>query len=330
MRRRTALFMILLLAASTTCWAQHKKPAGPEIVDPAVAAEDPDFHVQGEYVGQMEADGKKLKIGAQVIARGEGRFEVFLLDGGLPGDGWTRDRERAGTTAVREGDVTTFDGETASGEIRDGKMTLRCKTAGDTMTLERVERSSPTLGARPAKGAKVLFGDGEPRFEPVVLSDDGNLVAGTTTKEKFESFRLHLEFRLSWKPWAGGQARSNSGVYVHDCYEIQVLDAFGLEGKDNECGGLYKVKEPDVNMCLPPLVWQTYDIELVGPKYDAAGEKSDNARLSVRHNGVVIHEDVVLPKETPGRQKEGPGPRPIHLQGHGNRVQYRNIWIVPR
>jgi hypothetical protein len=119
-------------------------------------------------------------------------------------------------------------------------------------------------------------------------------------------------------------------VYVHDCYEIQVLDAFGLEGRDNECGGLYKIKEPDVNMCFPPLVWQTYDIDFTAPQYNDAGEKTSNARLTVKHNGVTIHENLELSHDTPGRKGEGPGPRQLHLQGHGNRVQYRNIWLVEK
>ena len=127
-------------------------------------------------------------------------------------------------------------------------------------------------------------------------------------------------------PSARGQARSNSGVYLHDCYEIQVLDSFGLEGKDNECGGFYKLRKPDVNMCFPPLTWQTYDVKFTAPKYED-GKKVANARVEVRHNGVVIHPEFELPHATPGRQDEGPAPRPFYLQGHGNKVEYRNIWV---
>ena len=303
-----------------------KKPTGPEVVDPAVAKTNPDFSIQGEYLG----DGAHGKLGAQVIARDKGAFEIFVLVGGLPGDGWKRGDPRVRLTANRDGDVTTIEGEGMSGKITAGKMTLSGGSAGKATELERIDRKSPALGKTAPKGALVLFdGSGTDSFPEAVTSEDGNLVANATTKETFNNFTLHLEFRLSWKPWATGQARSNSGVYVHDCYEIQVLDSFGLEGLDNECGGIYKIKVPDVNMCLPPLVWQTYDIELVAPKYKpGTEEKVSNARLTLRHNGVLIHEDLELPNGTPGRQKEGPGPRPFYLQGHGNQVQYRNIWVV--
>jgi len=329
MRKAVCLFVLVLLASVATCWAQK---GGVEIVDPKAAAEDPDFHVQGEYVGELaKPDGGSQRIGAQVVARGDGNFEIYLLEGGLPGDGWHKGDKREQASGKREGGATTIEGA-AAGKIEDDTMTLQCSETGAKGTLRRVERTSPTLGDRPPKGATVLYkdaGDAD-HFESAEVSEDGNLVAGTATKDKFNSFKLHLEFRLSWKPHAGGQARSNSGVYLHDCYEVQVLDSFGLAGKDNECGGLYKVNEPDVNMCLPPLVWQTYDVEFTAPEYGASGEKTNCARLSVRHNGVVIHDDVELPQHTPGRQEEGPGPRPIHLQGHGNRVQYRNIWLVPQ
>jgi hypothetical protein len=314
---------MLMLLAMVTCCALAK---GPEIIDPAEAAKDPDFAIQGEYLGEATMGGQKSSVGAQVIARSEGKFEVYVLKGGLPGEGWRRGDERIRMDGQREGDATVLKGQDLSGRIADGKLTLDGKVKAE---LKRVERKSPTLGAKAPAGAVVLFDGVDPsaNFDVVHLSPDGNLMSGTTTKQKFGSNKLHLEFRLSWMPQATGQGRSNSGVYVHDCYEIQVLDAFGLEGKDNECGGLYSIKAPDVNMCLPPMVWQTYDIELTEPKYDANGQKVANARLTVRLNGQVIHDHIELPKQTPGRQAEGAGPRPIHLQGHGNKVEYRNIWV---
>ncbi len=83
-------------------------------------------------------------------------------------------------------------------------------------------------------------------------------------------------------------------------------------------------------MCFPPMAWQTYDIELTAPKYDATGKKTANAQLTVRHNGTVIHDHFDVPRGTPGRESEGPGPRVLYLQGHGNKVQFRDIWLVEK
>jgi hypothetical protein len=131
-------------------------------------------------------------------------------------------------------------------------------------------------------------------------------------------------------PMSTGQARGNSGVYVQSRYEVQVLDSFGLEGKNNECGGIYSIAEPVVNMCLPPLSWQTYDFDFTAARYNVAGEKIKNARITVRHNGVVIHDDIELTHGTPGRHPEDPGPEALFMQDHGNPVVYRNIWIVEK
>ena len=113
-------------------------------------------------------------------------------------------------------------------------------------------------------------------------------------------------------------------------YELQVLDSFGLSGEDNECGGIYQIAKPKVNMCYPPLAWQTYDIEFTAAKYDASGEKTANARATIKHNGVVIHDDLELEHGTPGRFREGPQPMPLFLQDHGNPVVFRNIWVVKK
>lgn len=153
----------------------------------------------------------------------------------------------------------------------------------------------------------------------------GNIV----TKDKFKDFKLHIEFRTPFMPEARGQGRGNSGVYLQGRYEIQVLDSYGLEGRDNECGGIYQVGAPMVNMCLPPLQWQTYDITFQAPRFDASGNKTADAVVRVVHNGVTIHDRRKLPGPTGGAMDGNVAePGGIYLQDHGNPVRFRNIWLV--
>ena len=166
-------------------------------------------------------------------------------------------------------------------------------------------------------------------FEGAVLTPDKWLTHECSSKQAFGDHKLHLEFCPPFKPLARGQARGNSGVYVQSRYEVQVLDSFGLEGENNECGGIYSIAKPIVNMCYPPLTWQTYDIEFTAAHYEN-DKKVKNARITVIHNGVKVLDDVELPKATPGRIDEGPAPAPLFLQGHGNPVVFRNIWVVEK
>lgn len=127
-----------------------------------------------------------------------------------------------------------------------------------------------------------------------------------------------------------GQARGNSGMYLLDQYECQVLDSFGLEGLDNECGGIYKASRPAVNMCFPPLAWQTYDVDFQAARFDPDGKKLKNAVVTIRHNGITIHEKLELPEPTPGGSQNDERPGALFLQNHGDPVRFRNIWIVER
>ena len=198
--------------------------------------------------------------------------------------------------------------------------------------LNKVERKSPTVGAKPPQGAIVLFdGSSADNFEKGQVIE-GNLLGATgcVSTKTFGDHSLHIEFRTPFMPKSRGQARGNSGVYVQGRYEVQVLDSFGLDGADNECGGIYKASKPAVNMCLPPLAWQTYDIDLTTAKYDDAGKKTQNARITVKHNGVVIHDNLELAAGTPGFRPEGPDKLGLFLQNHGNPVAFRNIWAVEK
>lgn len=149
------------------------------------------------------------------------------------------------------------------------------------------------------------------------------------TKQKFINFQMHLEFRSPFMPGSRGQARGNSGVYLQGRYEVQVLDSYGLEGMDNECGGIYKVARPQVNMCAPPTQWQTYDINFRAATYDRNGNKLENPRLTLLHNGIMIYNNLEIPVPTDGGlDKDMSKPGPIFLQDHHDLVQYRNIWLI--
>ena len=323
MRRLTYLWMIALIGA-VACNAAARE----EIMDPAVAAEDPDFHIQGEYLGEaVLPNGEVERLGAQVVALSQGRFDAVVYRGGLPGDGWKRGDRRF----TMAGTAEELEGRQLVGSIADGVLTIADREGEAKAEMKRTVRKSPTLGKEPPEGARVLFdGTHADKWNPPRLTELGTLHAGVVSKPTFNSYKLHLEFYTSWMPYARGQARANSGVYLHDCYELQVLDSFGSEGRDNECGGFYQLRDPDVNMAFPPMQWQTFDIDFTAPEYDEEGNKTANARVTVKHNGVVIHDDYELPRGTPGRQPEGPGPRPIHLQEHGNKVQYGNIWLIEK
>jgi rubredoxin len=151
------------------------------------------------------------------------------------------------------------------------------------------------------------------------------------TRQKFEgSFKLHVEFRVPYMPKAKGQARGNSGVYVQGRYEVQILDSYGLESKDNDCGAIYEVAAPRENACKAPTVWQSYDIEFHSPKCEN-GKKVEPARMTVVHNGIKIHDDVKINTDNTRAGLGGDPclPGPIMLQDHGNPVQFRSIWLVP-
>lgn len=320
-----ALVCLTVVAAPTLA-------KGPKYTDPKKT--DADFPIQGEYSGEISTDEGKKKLGVQVIALGNGMFRAVSHHGGLPGDGWDGSAKISveNKDPAKDG-VVRFSNNEGSGMIKDGVLTISTSGGQELGKLKKVQRASKTLGEKPPKNAVVLFdGSSADNWNGGKTTEDGLLMQGTTSKQKFGNHRLHIEFRLPYQPEDRGQGRGNSGIYVQGRYEIQMLDSFGLAGKQNECGGIYSVKDPDMNMCFPPLTWQTYDITYTAATFDEKGKLKSNPRMTVLHNGVVIHKDVELPgnrSTTAAPSKPGPQPGPVYLQNHGNPVRYRNIWVVP-
>jgi hypothetical protein len=333
-----------VLPAALLVWqpAAFAAPTGnPAYIDPAKT--DADFPFQGEYAGTVTHDGQPVPFGVQVVALGDGKFDVVAYPGGLPGDGWTPPNKIKGTgTRTGEGDAAVvkvealdWGGNKRTGELRDGAIVVLSDSGSEIARLPKANRSSATLGQKPPEGAIVIY-DGmgtstdTSKLVDGRVSEDGLLMEGVTTKDSFGDALWHIEFRLPYQPKDRGQGRGNSGAYVMGSYETQMLDSFGLEGKDNECGGIYKAAAPFVNMCLPPLTWQTYEINVSAPRFEG-DKKVANARMTVTHNGTVIHDNIEVPTLTPGGPLKREATKgPLHLQNHSNPVRYRNIWVLPK
>ena len=352
-RSQSFLLLVCIAFSSTSAFAQRLW------TNPADKSLPADFHIQGEYVGEVKGGGK---LGVQVIALGKGAFQAVVYQGGLPGAGWDGEAKHLmdgklegeiakfqPTTGKRKylagppqefSTITSFsdtDNEAYTAEAGDGKLTGKTPD-GKTFELKRTTRAADTLGKKPPEGAVVLFDGTEAsmanwqggRFDEAtkLLNTDGKDIK---TKQEFSNYTMHVEFLLPYKPGARGQGRGNSGFYQVDHYEVQILDSFGLEGKNNECGGVYSKKDSDVNACLPPLQWQTYDVEFTNAVANESGKKTQSAKMTVKLNGIVIHDNYEIPGKTGGSRNAPEGtPGPIKLQGHGNPLQFRNVWIVEK
>ena len=303
---------LVLLVQSCLVFAQPGPT--PTWTDPKAAlAEYPDFEFLGEYENGKDA--------IQVVPC-QGRFYVSTYQGGLPGDGWN------------------------GGKIQH-KWVERKNLKKALKGFRKANREWKEGVSMAPEGAIVLF-DGT-NVDAIANGKivDGLLQAGCKTKQSFKDFTLHFEYRLPFKPELplSHPDRGNSGVFALGCYEVQISDNFGLDidpsawveetllKKPNTwSGSVYGLRTADVNVCLPPLVWQSYDIEFTAAHFEG-DRKMTPALITVHHNGVLIHEDYQIPLGTGG----GPsGPRaevaegPIMFQNHHNPVVFRNIWVIDK
>ncbi|WP_189856573.1 family 16 glycoside hydrolase [Streptomyces poonensis] len=194
-------------------------------------------------------------------------------------------------------------------------------------------------------GARVTLFDGTDASQDQWQHTDGRPVAWPTAEEKsmevccgdirtkdaYQDFKLHVEFRVPLlPPEVTGQDRGNSGIFLQDRYELQILDSYGDTSLNtDEAGAIYLKKAPDVNAATAPETWQTYDIVFRAARFDDSGEKTADARVTVMWNGKKIHDDVALDGPTASGRSETPAAGAIRLQDHGNKVRFRNIQVQP-
>jgi Domain of Unknown Function (DUF1080) len=301
-------------------------------LEPSQATKD--FAVQGEYTATATIGGKAITVAAQIASKGGGDFVGAFYLGGLPGAGWDGVSRfeitgKADSAEMKRVVFSPVDPKGFSAVWADGKLSAK-GTDVAIESMEKTERKSPTLGAKAPSGAIVLFdGTNADAWEGGHVDDRKLLAAGAKTKKKFQNFTLHGEFLLPFKPYGRDQDRGNSGFYLQERYEVQVLDTFSQKPVFNGTGALYRQTPPDLNMCLPPLQWQTYDIDFTAPVFEG-GKKVKNAVITVKLNGVTVHDKRDITAKTGAGKPEGAEPGPILLQGHGNPVFYRNIWIVEK
>lgn len=152
------------------------------------------------------------------------------------------------------------------------------------------------------------------------------------TREAFGDVQLHLEFRTLAQPTGEGQGASNSGVFLMERYELQVLDSYrNTTYVNGQAGSVYKQYPPLVNASRPPGEWQSYDVLFLAPRFAADGSVLAPARMTVLHNGVLVQHEVALrgPTVYQGQPKyeAHAAQLPLRLQDHGDAVAFRNIWI---
>jgi len=321
----------------------------------SLAAAQSERPVMGNWQGEFaSATWKDKTIRAQVVGESWDEYRAVLFVGAKGVD-----EQRVEIKGKTNRGVTHFEGQvdlseklggifdvtgdiayTGQGREAQGAFNGVFKGKGEegAFALKRVLIKSPTLGIKPPAGAIVLFDGTDATLSanwvnrPVWVVQNGLMKTegySIYTKESFGDAEYHIEFTIPYMPRERGQARGNSGVYIQGRYEIQVLDSFADHPENNLCGGIYQQAAPIAYACLPPLETQTYDIAFLAPRFDANGNKIKDAEITVKQNGVVIHDHLAL-KITPGGLggKEAPT-GPLLLQDHGNSVPFGNVWVKP-
>lgn len=306
------------------------------------AAPDPlrgDWQGEGGLVAQVVPVMDKIYSKEDLIPQQEdnGKYEVHLFK--------QFDQRYDIPVAVLNGTLVSgtlsLEGDGWTGTIEDGH--LKAKNGDQSIDLQHIARSSPTLGMKPPDGAIVLF-DGKSMDswskmkEKEWLQEDGaclwHLVPGDAvevvpragnciSKRAFGDAKIHVEFRNIGGP-------TNSGVYIQDRYEANINETYGsLSANPNGQFDNSIATKPGIRASRPVLEWQTFDIDFKAPRFDASGKKTADAVVTLMLNGEVLYKDHALGPVTLNAAKLGEAPTgPIQLQEHGMPTQFRNIWVL--
>jgi hypothetical protein len=331
-----------------------------------VASKDPDFAIQGEYVGVSEAGEI---YGLQIVATGRedhGELLGTLFEGtcpspkecGLPGLGQFQNTNIVCHFAggwLDNKEVYLGDGEGPFHiSVQGAKAELFDATqrSGRVVEMRKLDRKGQTLGAKPPAGAVVLFDGTSSESWLNGTVEDGLLIGDDLRSKKlFGDYRIHLEFRTPYvpserayelmdlasesQPGRAKLLKSNGGIWHHGRHHVLIRDSFGYyhrrecDGDVTDTGAIDGVAEPKLNACLPPLVWQTYDADFRAPRLNDDGKVSEPARITVRINGSLVHQERELKSldydalKRSGRVALGP----FYLQSN-HPIAYANIWVV--
>ncbi|MFO0864997.1 MAG: DUF1080 domain-containing protein [Gemmataceae bacterium] len=364
-----ALCLVAASAGVSRAQALDKaaEAAAKKLFDPQAAGIE--FKLQGEYIGkdgekrigaQVVARGDKT-FHALVLEGGlpgegwdGGRYGVMESGPLAEGRAEFRSPSDEGVSGVLNGDGLVLkrgDRSILMKRVERASVTLGLKPPANAIVLFG--------GANPNVDAFEERKDIEGMTAPLMF--EGSLMAGTVTKRKFRDYALHVEFMTGWEPQNIPWRRADSGIYMLSRYEVAIGDSFGFDfdlsgatsknrpklsddknktskfpaAKGNSsprvCGSVFTYPSQSPNSCLPPLVWQTLDIEFQAPRFDKQGKRTSKAVISVKLNGHQTVDKLEVNGPTPHGFKGPEAPDgPIWFEAFGRRVLYRNIWVVER
>lgn len=328
-----------------------------------------ELKLQGEYVGkdgekpvgaQVVARGDK-SFHALVL---EGGLPGDGWDGGRYGllESGSLSEGRADFRSPTDTGASAVLDETGLMLKRGDRKTLLKRVTRKSETLGQQPLAGAIVlfgGANPNVDAFEERKDIEGLTAPMMF--EGNMLAGAVTKRQFRDYKLHVEFMTGWEPQNIPWRRADAGIYMLARYEVAIGDSFGFDfdlsgatspnrpklvddksapskfpmAKNNNaprvCGSVFTYPSNVPNSCLPPLVWQTLDIDFTAPRFDDSGKKTSKAVVSVKLNGHQTVDKLQVNGPTPHGFKGPETPDgPIWFEAFGRRVLYRNIWVVER